>query len=144
MPMTDMAKMLPNTPVQSQVPLKNLLIYNRKPNHQLKSVGVNNPLLQSVPQAGTVSYGAADADNGLTSVLSTAGSATMSYDGNHNLTYDGYNTLTYDVENRMVQAENAVMPPPAAARRTWLCRRRCRGRGRPGFRSGRPRRIPGQ
>ena len=111
MPMTDMAKMLPNTPVQSQVPLKNLLIYNRKPNHQLKSVGVNNPLLQSVPQAGTVSYGAADADNGLTSVLSTAGSATMSYDGNHNLTYDGYNTLTYDVENRMVQAENAVWCP---------------------------------
>ena len=32
----------------------------------------------------------------------------MSYDGNHNLTYDGYNTLTYDVENRVIQAENAL------------------------------------
>ena len=32
----------------------------------------------------------------------------MSYDGNHNLTYDGNNTLTYDVENRVIQAENAL------------------------------------
>ena len=72
--------------------------------HQLNSAGVNNPLFQYVPQAGTVNYGAADADNGLT----TAGGASMTYDGNHNLTYDGINTLNYDVENRMVQAENAA------------------------------------
>jgi len=73
-------------------------------NHQLNSAGVNNPLFQYVPQAGTVSYGAADVDNGLT----TAGGASMTYDGNHNLTYDGRNMLTYDVENRMVQAENGA------------------------------------
>jgi RHS repeat-associated protein len=59
-----------------------------------------------VPQAGTVSYGVANADNGLTTMTASSGSATMSYDGNLNLTYDGYNTLSYDVENRMVQAEN--------------------------------------
>jgi RHS repeat-associated protein len=73
-------------------------------NHQLNSAGVNNPLFQYVPQAGTVSYGTANADNGLT----TVGGASMTYDGNENLTYDGYNTLSYDVENRMVQAENAA------------------------------------
>ena len=75
-------------------------------NHQLNSTGVNNPLFQYVPQAGTVSYGAANADNGLTTMTASSGSATMTYDGNHNLTYDGTNTLSYDVENRMVQAEN--------------------------------------
>jgi RHS repeat-associated protein len=73
-------------------------------NHQLNSAAVNNPLFQYVPQTGTVSYGAANADNGLTSV----GGASMTYDGNQNLTYDGYNTLSYDVENRMVQAENGA------------------------------------
>ncbi|MGB6745439.1 MAG: hypothetical protein WBE38_17465, partial [Terracidiphilus sp.] len=57
-------------------------------NHQLNTAGVNNPFFQYAPTAGTVSYGAADADNGLT----TAGGASMTYDGNHNLTYDGYNT----------------------------------------------------
>jgi hypothetical protein len=72
-------------------------------NHQLNSAGVNNSLFQFVPQAGTVSYGAANADNGLT----TAGGASMTYDGNLNLANDGVNTLTYDVENRMVQAESA-------------------------------------
>jgi RHS repeat-associated protein len=77
-------------------------------NHQINSAGVNNPLFQYVPQAGTVSYGAADQDNGLTTESSSSGSATMSYDGNYNLTYDGFNTLSYDVENRMVQAENAA------------------------------------
>ena len=40
-----------------------------RPAHQFKLVGVNNPLLQYVPQAATVSYGAADADNGLTSLM---------------------------------------------------------------------------
>jgi RHS repeat-associated protein len=73
-------------------------------NHQLNSAGVNNPLFQYVPQAGTVSYGTANADNGLT----TVGGASMTYDGNENLTYDGTNTLSYDVENRMVQAENGA------------------------------------
>jgi RHS repeat-associated protein len=76
-------------------------------NHQLNSAGLNNPLFQYVPQAGAVSYGMANADNGLTTMTASSGSATMSYDGNHNLTYDGTNTLSYDVENRMVQAENA-------------------------------------
>jgi hypothetical protein len=61
-----------------------------------------------VPQAGTVSYGAADVDNGLTTESASSGSATMTYDGNHNLTYDGTNTLSYDVENRMIQAENGA------------------------------------
>jgi RHS repeat-associated protein len=75
-------------------------------NHQLNSSGVNNPLFQYMPQAGTVSYGAADVDNGLTVESASSGSATMTYDGNHNLAYDGTNTLSYDVENRMVQAEN--------------------------------------
>jgi hypothetical protein len=75
-------------------------------NHQLNSAGVNNPLFQYVPQAGTVSYGAANADNGLTTMTASSGSSTMTYDGNYNLTYDGTNTLSYDVENRMVQAEN--------------------------------------
>jgi RHS repeat-associated protein len=73
-------------------------------NHQLNSAGVNNPVFQYVPQAGTLSYGAADPDNGLT----TLGNASMTYDGNHNLTYDGYNTLSYDVENRLIEAENGA------------------------------------
>jgi len=73
-------------------------------NHQLNSAGVNNPLFQYVPQAGTVSYGAANADNGLT----TVGGASMTYDGNQNLTYDGTNTLSYDVENRLIAAQNAA------------------------------------
>lgn len=77
-------------------------------NHQLSSAGVNNPLFQYVPQAGTVSYGAADADNGLTTQLSLSGAATMTYDGNHNLTYDGNNSFSYDVENRLIEAENAA------------------------------------
>jgi len=77
-------------------------------NHQLNSAGVNNPLFQYVPQAGTVSYGAANVDNGLTTESVSSGSATMTYNGNLNLAYDGYNTLSYDVENRMVQAENAA------------------------------------
>jgi RHS repeat-associated protein len=76
-------------------------------NHQLNSAGVNNPLFQYMPQAGTVSYGIANTDNGLTTMTASTGNATMTYDGNYNLTYDGYNTLSYDVENRMVQAENA-------------------------------------
>ena len=76
-------------------------------NHQLNSAAVNNPLFQYVPQAGTVSYGAANVDNGLTTETASSGSATMTYDGNYNLTFDGYNTLSYDVENRMVQAVNA-------------------------------------
>jgi RHS repeat-associated protein len=80
-------------------------------NHQLNSAGVNNPLFQYVPQAGTVSYGAADVDNGLSTMTASTGSATMTYDGNHNLSFDGYNTLSYDVENRMVQAENATWCP---------------------------------
>src|ERR1039458_9085952 len=73
-------------------------------NHQLNSAGVNNPLFQYVPRAGTVSYGAADQDNGLTTESSSSGSASMTYDGNHNLTYDGYNTFGYDRANRMVKA----------------------------------------
>ena len=73
-------------------------------NHQRNSAGVNNPLFQYVPQAGTVSYGTANADNGLT----TVGGTTMTYDGNYNLTYDGTNTLSYDVENRLIQAVNPV------------------------------------
>lgn len=77
-------------------------------NQQLNSAGVNNPLFQYVPQAGTVSYGAADQDNALTTETTSSGSATMTYDGNHNLTYDGYNTLTYDVENRLIEAENGA------------------------------------
>jgi YD repeat-containing protein len=32
----------------------------------------------------------------------------LTYDGNHNLTYDGFNTLSYDVENRLIQAQNAL------------------------------------
>jgi RHS repeat-associated protein len=32
----------------------------------------------------------------------------MTYNSNQNLAYDGTNTLSYDVENRMVQAQNAV------------------------------------
>ncbi len=82
--------------------------YTWQMNHQRASVGVSDMAFQYVPQASTVSYGAADSDNGLTSVSSTAGGASMTYDGNHNLTFDGYNTLTYDVENRMVEAENAA------------------------------------
>jgi RHS repeat-associated protein len=77
-------------------------------NHQLNLAGVNNPLFQYLPQAGTVSYGVANADNGLTTLTASSGSATMTYDGNLNLTYDGTNTLSYDVENRMVQAENGA------------------------------------
>jgi RHS repeat-associated protein len=77
-------------------------------NHQLNSAGVNNPLFQYAPQAGTVSYGAANADNGLTTESSSTSSATMTYDGNYNLTYDGTNTLSYDVENRLIQAVNPV------------------------------------
>jgi RHS repeat-associated protein len=77
-------------------------------NHQLNLAGVNNPLFQYLPQAGTVSYGTANADNELTTMTASLGSATMTYDGNHNLTYDGFNTLGYDVENRIVQAENGV------------------------------------
>ena len=46
-------------------------------NHQLNSAGVNNPLFQYVPQAGTVSYGAADVDNGLTTESASSGSATI-------------------------------------------------------------------
>jgi hypothetical protein len=46
-------------------------------NHQLNSAGVNNPLFQYVPQAGTVSYGAADADNGLTTESASSGSAVV-------------------------------------------------------------------
>jgi len=75
-------------------------------NQQLNSAGVNNPLFQYVPQADTISYGTANADNGLTTMTASTGTATMTYDGNHNLTFDGTNTLSYDVENRMVQAEN--------------------------------------
>jgi hypothetical protein len=77
-------------------------------NHQLNSASVNNPLFQYVPQVGTVNYGAANQDNGLTTVSASSGSATMTYDGNYNLTYDGYNTLSYDVENRLIAAENAA------------------------------------
>jgi hypothetical protein len=66
-------------------------------NHQLNSAGVNNPLFQYVPQAGTVSYGAADFDNGLTTETTSSGSATMTYDGNLNLTSDSTNTLIYEV-----------------------------------------------
>ena len=77
-------------------------------NHQLNSTGVNNPLFQYVPQTGTVSYGTANADNGLTTITASSGSATMSYDGNLNLTYDGVNTLTYDVENRLIAAQNTA------------------------------------
>ncbi len=77
-------------------------------NHQRQSAEVSNPAFQYVPQASTVDYGPADADNGLTTETASAGNANMSYDGNHNLTYDGYNTLTYDVENRVIQAENAL------------------------------------
>ena len=79
-----------------------------RPAHQFKLVGVNNPAFQYVPQASTVDYGPADMDNGLTTETASSGNATMSYDGNHNLTYDGVNTLTYDVENRLIQAENAL------------------------------------
>ncbi len=71
-------------------------------NHQLNSASVNNPLFQYVPQAGTVSYGTPNSDNGLTTMTASSGSATMNYDGNLNLTYDGSNTLSYDVENRLV------------------------------------------
>jgi RHS repeat-associated protein len=99
-----------NTLTQTYNGSKNSVTFNYTwlMNHQLNSAGVNNPLFQYVPQAGTVSYGAADVDNGLTTETANSGSASMTYDGNHNLTYDGYNTLSYDVENRMVQAENAA------------------------------------
>ncbi|MGP8250582.1 MAG: hypothetical protein ACLQHF_01010, partial [Terracidiphilus sp.] len=69
---------------------------------------MSDGVFQYVPQADTADYGPADTDNGLTTESLSAGNATMSYDGNHNLTYDGYNTLTYDVENRVIQAENAL------------------------------------
>ncbi|HEY6332385.1 MAG TPA: RHS repeat-associated core domain-containing protein, partial [Blastocatellia bacterium] len=73
-------------------------------NHQRQSTAVNNSAFQYVPSPGTTSYAPANVDNGYT----TVGSATLTYDGNHNLTYDGFNTLTYDVENRLIQAQNAI------------------------------------
>ena len=76
-------------------------------NHQLNSAGVNNPLFQYVPQAGTVNYGAANADNGYVSLSSTSGNDSFTYDGNLNMTFDGVNTLSYDVENRLIEAQNA-------------------------------------
>jgi len=77
-------------------------------NHQLNSAAVNNPLFQYVPQAGTIDYGIANADNGYVSLSSVSGNDSFTYDGNQNMTFDGVNTLSYDVENRMVQAENGA------------------------------------
>jgi RHS repeat-associated protein len=72
-------------------------------NHQRESSAVSNTAFQYTPATGTASY-TADVDNGYTSV----GTTNLTYDGNHNLTYDGFNTLIFDVENRMIQAQNAL------------------------------------
>ena len=73
-------------------------------NHQRKSTGVDNSLFQYLPEAGAINYAPADVNNGYT----TSGDTTFAYDGNRNLTFDGTNTLTYNVENRLVQAQNAL------------------------------------
>jgi RHS repeat-associated protein len=72
--------------------------------HRRQSTALNNSAFQYVPVSGTTSYGAANVDNGYT----TVGTASLTYDTNQNLTYDGFNTLTYDVENRLIQAKNAT------------------------------------
>jgi RHS repeat-associated protein len=72
-------------------------------NHRRQSTAVSNTGFQYTPGSGAASY-TADVDNSYTSV----GATNLTYDGNHNLTYDGFNTLTYDVENRLIQAQNAL------------------------------------
>ncbi|HUB77547.1 MAG TPA: RHS repeat-associated core domain-containing protein, partial [Bryobacteraceae bacterium] len=78
--------------------------YSWQKDHKRQSTAVSNTVFQYVPSAGTTDYAAADADNGYTSV----GGENLTYDGNHNVTFDGFNTLTYDVENRLIQAQNAM------------------------------------
>ena len=73
-------------------------------NHQRQTTAVNNSSFQYLPAAVGLNYAPADVDNGYTSV----NSATFTYDGNHNLTYDGVNALSYDVENRLIEAQNAL------------------------------------
>jgi len=72
-------------------------------NHQRQSTAVSNTAFQYVPATGALGY-STDADNAYTAVNAT----NLTYDGNHNLTYDGVNTLSYDVENRLIQAQNAL------------------------------------
>jgi RHS repeat-associated protein len=69
-------------------------------NHQRESTSVNSAAYQYAPTAGTISYGAANVDNGYT----TVGGKTLAYDGNRNLSSDGTYTLTHDVENRLTGA----------------------------------------
>ena len=70
---------------------------------------MSNGVFQYVPVVGTTSYGTANADNGYVSLdSSVSGSESFTYDGNQNMTFDGVNTLTYDVENRLIEAQNAV------------------------------------
>jgi YD repeat-containing protein len=83
--------------------------YTWQKNHQRASTGVSNGVFQYVPVVGTTSYGTANADNGYVSLdSSVSGSESFTYDGNQNMTFDGVNTLTYDVENRLIEAQNAV------------------------------------
>jgi RHS repeat-associated protein len=74
-------------------------------NHQRQSTTVNNSALQYIPFIGTTSYASGDVNNGYTS----AGATNFAYDGNHNLTFDGLNTLAYDAEDRLIQAQNAII-----------------------------------
>jgi RHS repeat-associated protein len=62
---------------------------------------VSDSQFQYIPAAGTTNFGAANADDGSTSVTS----ASFRYGYNQNVISDGVNTLTYDVENRLIQAE---------------------------------------
>ena len=78
--------------------------YGWQKNRQRQSTAVNNSAFQYDPAVGTTNYGPTDVDNGYT----TVDGASLTYDGNHSLTFDGFNTLTYDVENRLIQAQNAV------------------------------------
>jgi len=77
--------------------------YSWQKNHERQAAKVSNTAFQYTPATGTASY-AADVDNGYSSL----GATNLTYDGSHNLTYDGFNTLSYDVENRLVQAQNAL------------------------------------
>jgi RHS repeat-associated protein len=73
-------------------------------NHQRQSTTVSNSTFQYNPASGTTGYTPANVDNGYAAV----NSVNLTYDGDHNLTYDGFNTLAYDVENRLIQAQNAI------------------------------------
>ena len=78
-------------------------------NHQRQATGVDNSAFQYAPPSPqTVSYNPADVNNGYTMSNVGTDSTSYTYDCNRNLTFDGRNTLAYDVENRLVQAQNAV------------------------------------